>query len=208
MVSTALSPPRALAGWPRATHINRQQLDFYGIWQIGRHFGYFVYNIKQELEACSARVSIGVFSASLLTEEVRPKFFERLQHFEFSADHMPATVDRLPRPNERQTWLNVKPHILEKDISQRTPYATGLDFWKEVLLTSLLHGFDITQKAQATQFVANRNLADAGGVLDAARESLPDVDKKIPSSSPISSTKSLQASSRRIPEYQTSGMTQ
>lgn len=70
---------------------------------MGRHLGNLVYNIKQDLDAGGARISTGILPASLLTEEVRPKFFERLQHLQFSTDHMPTAVDRLSRLNERQT---------------------------------------------------------------------------------------------------------
>lgn len=87
---------------------------------MGGHFGYLVHDIKQDLEACGARVSVGIFAAMLLTEKIRPKFFECLQHLQFSADHMPTAVNRLSRLYKFQTWLNVKPYIFEKYISQRT----------------------------------------------------------------------------------------
>ena len=80
---------------------------------MGGHFGYLVHDIKQDLEACGARVSVGIFAAMLLTEKIRPKFFECLQHLQFSADHMPTAVNRLSRLYEFQTWLNVKPYIFE-----------------------------------------------------------------------------------------------
>ena len=89
---------------------------------MGRHFRDLVYNIKQDLEACSARVSTRILSASLLTEEVRSKFFKRLQHLQFSADHMPTAVDRLSRLDERQTWPVSYTHL---DVYKRQAYSGG-----------------------------------------------------------------------------------